>query len=704
MIKKSLVSFMAITMLFAMTGLAIAAQEGAAPGEKGKIVPNDYTKVKSNAQTDPNYKKGVGDYSEFVQGIIVGDINKYNDPLNLSTHPQGTWNSPYSRGVDGYNYNDPQDYVADGDQVSINGVLRFTSGPHGGYLTSTHKCRECHAVHRAAGKFKLTRSDTRFEACDWCHGTGAGSGFNIQMDNDDMYTTEHNVGHTMGFGIESGKWKAPDDTYPAFTPNYWQGGFSCFDCHSPHANPARMMGFNDNGEPVGLTYDDQDGRGPRVYGIINPGHGGVSDGAGKTIECVDCHKVNDETLTGLATRPLYLSGSWLLVKNPDREIATVSTTVASGIIGDPSISIMAGSEIPDAVTADLQEFDTDTAYPVNKVPIDWNDPVGVAAAGSPRVGYTERNTAPHNNYWIISEFCVDCHDGNAGLHTVQAPLFSEDRALRNQGNDPVTGKAIDSFKDNYDLAYGHDSQPRHCARQMVFNPEDEANYGPHCRNCHKGSSGCGRCHSESSKGFFSGAQAIWSSNIAQTADNSYDRKSGESGNQGQTTYHVKFTSTNFEPGAPASSQDSNNFVPSYAAATLQGHSDSTKVFMFKKSRTVEWYTTWRTTDEAVEMGKRLNLSGVEDDCSDDGFSWPHRTLGWKMLKDDLFGLDFNGDTVNVGDTRSYGGTNYTVHDLDSVCLDCHNPTVWRATGSSHVDDPNNPYDDHNDELLTRGLP
>lgn len=28
-----------------------------------------------------------------------------------STHPYNTWNSPYSRGVDGYNYTDPQHYA-----------------------------------------------------------------------------------------------------------------------------------------------------------------------------------------------------------------------------------------------------------------------------------------------------------------------------------------------------------------------------------------------------------------------------------------------------------------------------------------------------------------------------------------------------------------------------------------------------------------
>jgi hypothetical protein len=79
-----------------------------------------------------------------------------------------------------------------------------------------------------------------------------------------------------------------------------------------------------------------------------------------------------------------------------------------------------------------------------------------------------------------------------------------------------------------------------------------------------------------------------------------------------------------------------------------------------------------------------------------------------MLKDDLFGLDFDGSAIGVGDTRTYGESSpasLKAHDLDSVCLDCHNPTIWNATSSlDHVDDPANPADDRDDDLLLRGLP
>ncbi|MHB8841822.1 MAG: hypothetical protein ACYC56_08555 [Candidatus Aquicultor sp.] len=419
------------------TGLVLTAGSGVALAAGGDISPTTYNLPTANTDV----------WAEYNQGVAVQSAGNtvYFNGSTTSAHPYGTWNSPYTAGIDGYNYNDPQSYTNVGDQADSTGDGKadtFSAGPHGGYLTSTHRCRECHAVHRAAGKFKLLRSDTRFEACDWCHGFGAGSGFNIQMDNDDNITTEYNVGHTLGFGIQTGKWRAPDDTYPAYTPNYWLGGFSCFDCHSPHANPTRMLGFDGLGNPVGEeTQTTINGVVmTRVYGIANPGH-----------------DILPGDPTHISTGPVYLSGSWLLIKDPDRETARTNTTVASGITGDPDITVTAGAEIPDAITFGLNEFDNTTTYPVNKIATDWNSPIGAASTSDTSIGYNQRNMLTSKRIWNVSEFCTDCHDGNAGLHTIQAPLFSEDRALRGQGHSTDTPE----WKGNYDLAYGHDAQPRH---------------------------------------------------------------------------------------------------------------------------------------------------------------------------------------------------------------------------------------------------
>ena len=505
--KKGLIILMAVSMLFAMGSMALAAND---------ITPNSYDltgAVNGNPAKDYQYyEQGEATSSGTYAGSTPAGV------YQNSTHVYGTWNSPYTLGVDGYNYNDAQDYTDDGAQVA-NGktsVIQFpvyganmeivdfgtmnmpqtvfTSGPHGGYLTSTHRCRECHAVHRAAGKFKLLRSDTRFEACDWCHGTGAGSGFNIQMDNDDNYTTEYNVGHTMGFGVSTGKWKAPDDTYPAFTPNYWQGGFSCFDCHSPHANPARLLGYDAAGIAIPSIVNTATGE---VYNIGNPGHDLYTSGGKGYAPGGSFVPALGFNLPASKSKPYYLAGSWLLIKNPDREMATSTTAVVTNpiqswvpnidmgqwgtaglvnggsYVNDPDITITAGQEISDAVTTKLYEFDASTSYPVNKVPIDWNNPIGSASlwdedyralaadmpAGNDDVGYTTRN--PFCRSLILDEFCTDCHDGNAGFHTEKAPLFSEDRALRSSA--VTSGGDGNTLNDraNYDLAYGHDSNVRH---------------------------------------------------------------------------------------------------------------------------------------------------------------------------------------------------------------------------------------------------
>ena len=46
-------------------------------------------------------------------------------------------------------------------------------GPHGGYDTTTNKCKMCHAVHRAQGAYYLLRADTQDDACAYCHLDGA---------------------------------------------------------------------------------------------------------------------------------------------------------------------------------------------------------------------------------------------------------------------------------------------------------------------------------------------------------------------------------------------------------------------------------------------------------------------------------------------------------------------------------------------------
>jgi len=224
---------------------------------------------------------------------------------------------------------------------------------------------------------------------------------------------------------------------------------------------------------------------------------------------------------------------------------------------------------------------------------------------------------------------------------------------------------------------------------MVFNPEDEQDFGPHCRNCHRGSSRCTTCHNTSGTGAITG-----------------DKDFGANNAEKKSYFRIGKTTT-----------DDTNTVAHYVSVASGGtaagaeNTASTTYGFFKKSRTTDWPSDWRTTSTQLmaSVSDTQTIAGA-DVCSDDGFSWPHRTLGWKMLKDDLFGLDFDGSAIAVGDSRTYAGlpAGNAAHDIDSVCLDCHNPTVWNdgqaASKAGHVDTTSTADDNHNDELITRGLP
>jgi hypothetical protein len=524
----------------------------------------------------------------------------YYPGFESTAHPRGTWYSPYTFGADAYNYNDPQEYTGVSTVRDSNGKLIVqAAGAHGNYLTSTNRCRECHATHASSGIFKLTRSDTRFEACDWCHGSGAGAGFDIKTDNNSEHTVEYGVGHSMGYGISKGNWRAPDDTYPAYTPSYWLGGFSCFDCHSPHANPKRLLGFSNNGT--------------MTFPIYNPGYNAI-------------------TALSMSHKNLqYPAGSWLLLKNPDRE--TNPTT---------------GKEISDSdvkTSLAISFNGRQHRFPVHKQAIDWDHP--------------SRSGGAMSDGFQISQFCADCHDGNAGLATEQVAMFSEDLAL--MGKTDIQAYVIGS---------GHDSsEQEHGAR--YFDPEDNINNGPSCRGCHRGSSTCKICHSNSEM---------------LQASGQYPR-----------------------PSFPGNIQTALSPVPAGMAGVkskvLINVTDATVRVAPSSGTTIVYPTDWNSS----------NSAHAEPACCDNGFSWPHRTLGWKMLKDDLFGVDFDGQTaIRPGDRRKLpqamvrarqrttnstmtnllnagmAGATAPAQNLDSVCLDCHNPNIW------------NPQLKGN--LLLRGLP
>ena len=133
--------------------------------------------------------------------------------------------------------------------------------------------------------------------------------------------------------------------------------------------------------------------------------------------------------------------------------------------------------------------------------------------------------------------------------------------------------------------------------------------------------------------------------------------------------------------------------------------------------TPNWTATAALTNYAPQSWARLSAVTGGTECLDGGFTWPHRTLGDNMLKDELFGVNFDGTLASFGTTRSANGLqvgadidgadrnwelwvaetrnvtsiipavsgdsgallNTPVENLDSVCIDCHgDATYWNG--------------------------
>lgn len=289
----------------------------------------------------------------------------------------GGWN--FTTGADESGYGDNAGiYVR--DPLGADQELS-AQGPHGGYAVSTNKCQDCHSTHYALGSFVLMRSDSREDACTFCHQGGGGSTVNIMMDNEydangvvTTSTTGFGTGHTLGY-----KGSAPADIKPAFTE---QDGLACFSCHTPHGNSARVVATPANPGAAIDIFKDMLGVTAPYNGVVREvrlNHGGrdtANEAAfliteGPMTGYYDLNKVNQadfnticvsavspaqktarwgispyaenmvfrrgamNPLTGgitdthAITRPIFKQGKWLLIQNPNVKTTEETITVYS---------------------------------------------------------------------------------------------------------------------------------------------------------------------------------------------------------------------------------------------------------------------------------------------------------------------------------------------------------------------------------------
>lgn len=110
------------------------------------------------------------------------------------------------------------------------GIWSATASPHGGYTTTTNRCRTCHAVHMAdpsglgnpadAVSWRLLRNNSRANECNYCHKPNSG-------------LSAKQPYRTRTWTIR-GEHTLDSTTVPDSDMGQLNGGLSCGWCHSVH--------------------------------------------------------------------------------------------------------------------------------------------------------------------------------------------------------------------------------------------------------------------------------------------------------------------------------------------------------------------------------------------------------------------------------------------------------------------------------------
>lgn len=173
------------------------------------------------------------------------------------------------------------------------------SGPHGDYISTSQKCEECHAVHRAESPFRLMRYQTVLQNCGYCHdptfGITTPTVSERAMVMEVIPSSYRLGGHfrepkevtvSPSLALEVG---ITSDT--TFT-------LTCSSCHSPHANPSITL----PGE--GWFQGDEDTTRSSHLLLCNPGSSTGSYHVYGGGWCADCHERRHNGIPSVYNHPV----------------------------------------------------------------------------------------------------------------------------------------------------------------------------------------------------------------------------------------------------------------------------------------------------------------------------------------------------------------------------------------------------------------
>lgn len=159
------------------------------------------------------------------------------------------------------------------------GDLAIGSNPHGGYTSTSDKCRGCHDLHNSASSYGLLQRSNVYNTCVFCHGIG---GVASAWPYAHWPSLNAPGQHSPNESTSGGSGVAMSQ--PLARP------LSCVSCHTPHGNTAFMViAYSCDTSTTATNHLLRRAGSPTVNPGALPGPGATVSLNYNNQWCLDCH-------------------------------------------------------------------------------------------------------------------------------------------------------------------------------------------------------------------------------------------------------------------------------------------------------------------------------------------------------------------------------------------------------------------------------